>query len=158
MSEATVFSALASILSSGSVANIAPNLDKNVITRIFEDPPEGLPDCDMPFIILFKDPTAQHTVTIDSVTGGRHTYQVLIYLILGIAETPLPELHGRAKPWGSVIATLLNHNRDLNGACFAAWALGQDTITTYTSALLPWGSGVTYWGLRFSVTITELID
>lgn len=158
MSESAVFAALSSTLASASVANVTPNVGINTVKRVYQDPPESVAAADFPCLVLFKDPTATHRVDMDSVGGARHVYQVLCYLLLGISATPLPELHKRAKPWGEAIALKLNAARNLGGACLGAWGMGSDTLVSYTAAQISFTENANYWGLRFSFTITELID
>jgi hypothetical protein len=158
MSESAVFSALGAALSSGSVANVTPNVGRNTIKRVYYDPPESVAPADFPCLVLFKDPTATHVIAMDSVGGSRHIYQVLVYLLLGIASTPLPELHKMAKPWGEVIALQINAARNLSGALLGAWGMGGDTLASYTAAQISFTENADYWGLRFAFTMTELIN
>jgi hypothetical protein len=158
MSEAAVFFALGSTLATATVAAVLPNVGRSTVKRVFDDPPESVAPADFPCIVLFKDPTATHLIQMDSVGGARHVYQVLAYLLLGIASTPLPELHKMAKPWGEALALKLNAARSLGAVCLGAWGMGGDTLASYTGAQISFTENANYWGLRFQFTITELID
>ena len=144
MSIASTFTALQTLL---LTANPTP---QSALTRVITNLTESHAEADRPFAILGLAREG-HTISIEALQLGRMDYIVEINVILGGLETPLIELHDRAKYWPLAILTALSSDITLAGTI--AFTGGGKWNVPYTVGPLP--DYPEYFGLTFSLAVTE---
>lgn len=144
MSIASTFTALGTLL---LTANPTPQPQ---LTRVITNLVESHAESDRPFAILGLARDG-HTISIEAMQLGRIDYVVEINVILGGTETPLIELHDRAKYWPLAILTALSSDVTLGGTI--AFTGGGKWAVPFTVG--PLADYPEYWGLTFSLPVTE---
>ena len=111
MTITTTLTALGALIKS---ANPTP---QPALTRAIVDPKEWENAADLPFVTLrlsFDEPTNLSLIGFGS-GFGRIDYIVDVDIILGIAQTPLPEIHERFEPWPYALLVALTSDMTLGG-------------------------------------------
>jgi hypothetical protein len=120
------------------------------LTRVITSPKEWENAADLPHAILRLDGEG-HTMSIEALQLGRLDYTVRIDVLIGIAETPLIELHDRAKYWPLALLTALTSDMTLGGTIAftggASWAVPFEIgfIQDFPD----------FWGLTLRLPVTE---
>lgn len=144
MSIAATFTALGTLL---LTANPSPQPSP---TRVVTNLTEFHSEADRPYIILALA-NEGNTISIEAFQLGRMDYVVDINVILGGRETPLIELHDRAKYWPLAILTALSSDITLGGSI--SFTGGGKWSAPFTVGIIP--DYPEYWGLVFKLQITE---
>lgn len=144
MSISAAFSSIATLLLS---ANPTPQPQ---LTRVITNYQEQTSESDRPFAVMRFENTG-HQISIEAFQLGRIDYIIKVMVILGGMETPIEEMHDRAKYWPLAILTALTSDVTLtNTIAFTgggAWAIPFDVgpIDDYPE----------YFGLTFRIPVTE---
>lgn len=156
----TAFDRLAARLLLANCGGLYP---KAQLTRVITNYIDAPPAPDLPFAVLrFAEGREGYLSTHAMDRLGRMDYDVEAFIFLGGLETPIDELHNRAKYWPATLLSVLCTDTQLAGS---SPALGADHIggdkfrLPMTIGPWEWGADKSLWfGIRLIIPVTQKFE
>lgn len=154
----SITSTLSSIATLLLTANPTP---QSALTRVITTDTEYTPEADFPMAVVrlpYESQMLFRSETMGNPGLLRHVYSLEIVVFVGALETPLTELSARLNPWPLAIAKVLAANQTLSGGVTFIGAGDSDLLIDCTIGAFQWIDGTPYYGLRFTLPITEKVS
>lgn len=151
ISTATTLNYLANLLLTAQPAT-QPKLN-----RVFVNPPEALPQTDLPFAVVVyqQGENVRHRWRQFAYGTALFDYQVDVYFALGERTTEEDELASRLPDWAQALGNVLQTDITLGGNCCYIGPQDQEDIFDIEAmGAFSWG-GVNFFGFKVSIEITE---